>query len=315
MARTTQPAPAAKTKKPLSSSGNTATASASKSPAKKSNVSPAVKNLLKGASKTWGDAAQRAKENYFKPLPNGRYEARLASAEISEGDKAQIIFKYTVTAGTQTGETITKWLQLEGEYANDFLAQELIAFGVDVDAMSLEDLPEVLEALVEEAPLCSLQLRPQKKNPEYQEIKHLGKIESSASPEDEDDDSDEDVEDTDNEDEDGDIEDTGEDSEEEEEEVKPEPKKRGRPAKKPEPEPEPEEEEEESEEDEEDSDDEDEEEAELEEGSIVRWNLKGKEVEGIVREINEDEGWLKAVYEKTRYKVQLDDESLALVTD
>jgi hypothetical protein len=295
MARTTQPAPPVSTRKSSASSSG-----------KTPPVSAAVKNFLKGAKGNWSDQVKQAKENTFKELPHGIYRCRLSSAEIgeSQSENPQITWKYTVVSGTEIGQTITKWTQLEGENSLYYLAQELIRFGLDPDEIDPSDLPQVLADLVEEAPLVTIKLAPNKKNPEYTDKWLQGKTEPSEE----------------------DSDDSEEENEEAEEESAPEPpKKRGRPAKAAVAAPEPEDEDEDSEEDE-DSDEEEEDESEEEEdeeedvkvGDNVRCvipKVGKKAVVAVVRDINEDEGKIKVAYEKKLYWIEISEDMEIVAED
>lgn len=105
---------------------------------------------LKKAGKTFKTAKQRAKEegNFGAELPDGRYLTELESCELCEAQSdghLQVAMIYKVIEGESKGETIRKYLAVEGEDNQVWLHRELLRFGIQLD--SLEELEKVVAIL------------------------------------------------------------------------------------------------------------------------------------------------------------------------
>jgi hypothetical protein len=150
---------------------------------------PDFDKWVKGNKGSWNDAkeAARNRPGFGASVPDGRYHGRLAGAEIvksQSSNRLQIVWSYAVTEGEYEGETVNKYQGLEGENMDrvrEYLAAELLCYGVDLAPEDLGTLPAVLEQLVEEAP--ELDFRVHTKG-EYTNI-YISTVERGGNSEDE----------------------------------------------------------------------------------------------------------------------------------
>jgi plastocyanin len=300
-----------------------------------------IKSVLQKAKTAWKDAAKAAKEAPgFKELPDGRYNARLSTAEIVESNNKRPMIKWSfvVTEPEEfVGDTINRFSMMDGENSWEYIAKDLLRLGVDVEGFDVMELPAVLLGLAEETPLVSLRLRT-KNGSDYQNVDFIGLVDDEGEESEEEED--EDDSDDDTEDEDGDTveievgtevsfslknkayegaiasidEDAGTVK------VKCSDGKTRTVsfddltiiASQDEDE---EEEEEEDESEDEESEEEEEDEAELEVGSTVRYPWKGELAEGKVKSIHEEAGVAKVVTDGKVRSIEFDQLQLVLTAD
>jgi hypothetical protein len=123
-------------------------------------------------------AAAAASAPDYDRLPDGRYMARLSSAEVTEsaaGDP-MVAWAYVVSAPEeQAGQIIRKYDGLIYEKSFFYLSKELRRYGIDPTGIELPQVPEILADLADAKPMCVLQLKtkPNKNDPEgepYQNV-------------------------------------------------------------------------------------------------------------------------------------------------
>lgn len=128
-------------------------------------VDPKILKQLKAKAGAWDKAKARAndKQGDWENLPDGKYIAQLAGAEINnsqgESQRLQVKMEYVVKEGEQQGNSIFKYLGLDKEESLDWMAKELVRLGVDASQLSIEELPDVLEKLLVNKPTVRLKLR------------------------------------------------------------------------------------------------------------------------------------------------------------
>ncbi len=257
----------------------------------------ALKNFLKEMQDKWAEQSSAAKQQGdFENVPDGRYIAILSSAELTESkssSRPMLAWGWTILEGDLEGEVIRSYRMLDYDNSFFWLAKELSTLGIDPEAVNIAKLEATLDELVESKIVARLKL--QTKN-EFQNV-YVDRV----------------------------LHDYYEDDDEpvapprrtrpepvEEEAVAP--KAKAKPGKaKPAPEPEPVEDEEEDEEEEvEDAepfvetDAEDEEEVELQVGMKVEFIRQGKELEGTVTKIDEENGSATVKVGNKSYPVAFD---------
>lgn len=195
-------------------------------------VSNNPKSFLKGLSKNWKEAVKTAKENGPSgPVPEGRYEARILEATLDNGQYGwQMIWRMKIINGEYAGKSITRYDGLQGERSLEFVANNLMVFGIDIEDFDIEDLQEMCEQLTKIKPYVQITVAiNEKNNKEYRNIyinKHIDDDEvddetskdAESSDDDEDEDSAEEAENGEDEDSDNEEESADEDEDEEESE-------------------------------------------------------------------------------------------------
>ena len=125
-------------------------------------------------SKLWSKAKETVKEKpLFSEIPDGTYIAVLTNAEIRESDRGWLhtAFEWTVVQDCeQAGETVFARSGLDREQSLEFLIQDLIRLGVEVDDVEINDiwdLEDVLRELAKARPAARIRL---KTKDEYQNV-------------------------------------------------------------------------------------------------------------------------------------------------
>jgi len=254
-----------------------------------------LKRFLKQANAKWQEEASRAKEDRgFGNLDDGRYVARVTAAEFTESKnsgKPMIVTTFEILEGDYQGESVKQFRVLDSENGFFWFAKEMMVFGYDPEDIHFDEkrggdgfILNVLEAMSTERPAVKLRLTT--KN-DYQNVNVEGLVEGYEVADDE------------------------------PKKTKETPKtsspkespKTAAKTKTPDPEPEEVEEVEEDEETEEIE----EEEVELTVGMKVKFNWKGENLEGVVKEILEDDNKIKVKVGNKIYPVTADNESLEIV--
>lgn len=174
-----------------------------------------IADRLKKAQKAWDDIEEAPG---FDRLPEGEYVATLSSAEVKESQSGNLMIsrQHTVNDGSeQDGRIIFDQLMLESPIGKRQVREWFELF--EYDMPKLQDIPDLLEELLESEPSVRLSLKHVRDSDSLVNVRVLELLEGS---EDEDADEDEDAEDeeTEEEVEETDEEDEDEDEDEEDEE-------------------------------------------------------------------------------------------------
>lgn len=167
---------------------------------------------LAKASKVWGKASKRAREESANiEFDDGRYIARLSggAVEMSQQNKPMIHWQWTFLEGDYAKKTKHAYQMLATEDNVMFLARDLERLGYDVEEIDdiKKDLPKILKELSTEKPVCRIQLKT-KGGSDFQNVNILKRLDDDEFEEETDEEDDEDAAD--------DADDDGEEDEEEE---------------------------------------------------------------------------------------------------
>jgi hypothetical protein len=131
-----------------------------------------IKKQLRAASDRWNAAktSSVAQTDGFVNLPDGAYLMKLNDASIGlsqTSGRLQITWNYTVMEGEKTGDSHRVYDGLDATDARDplpYVLRTIRRFGVNIDVLKIDELPEVLLQLSALHPLIKCRLATSTKN-------------------------------------------------------------------------------------------------------------------------------------------------------
>lgn len=115
----------------------------------------------------WSKAQEESKTAtaYGSTVPDGKYYAELTNAELGESNSSgrlQIAWEYTINDGDNSGDIVRDYDGLDRQENIPWILRKLAKFGIDTDILEPEELPDLLEQLVEKRIECKITLKTNK---------------------------------------------------------------------------------------------------------------------------------------------------------
>jgi hypothetical protein len=124
-------------------------------------ISSDIKKKLKKMREAWDNQKEASKRSGFINVDDGSYVCQLTGGELKEdkNDQLGVQLEWSITDGDETGEKLTMFFgNIEDEERVIWLQRTLRRLNVEVDEFSPEDIPEILENLLKEAPKARLKV-------------------------------------------------------------------------------------------------------------------------------------------------------------
>ena len=104
---------------------------------------------LKKMRDSWKAAKEEAKDLSGLTFPDGVYEVQVVSADLgySKAGRFQAHFEYRITEGEYEGKSIHSYEGLKTPTNLAYFLNKIGRFGYDANALTPDDLPEVLEGI------------------------------------------------------------------------------------------------------------------------------------------------------------------------
>lgn len=108
--------------------------------------------VAKKYANAWGGAKTEAKDMGFTQVEDGTYIMKLAEGDVRESSNGNfgMLTKWVVASGEKKGESITRWDGLEDEEKFKWVLLYMESMGVETDTLELGELPEAIEELVKQ---------------------------------------------------------------------------------------------------------------------------------------------------------------------
>lgn len=102
----------------------------------------------------WDDDRESAASGMATELEDGRYILKVAGMEFktSQAGNFGLNTKFTVTTGDSKGSTVYRWDNISEDQGLTNVARHLGVYGHSLDEVDVDDLPELCESIVSDAP-------------------------------------------------------------------------------------------------------------------------------------------------------------------